>query len=205
MWRRTVDSVSVIFKFRQCLICKTLLELLNSNLMLSVFCSFHIWRSPLLQFRYKRRVYTQTLLDDKQFAKLHTKVRLESRLWAQSPGSMFSTNGLSQWAVVCYRESTRSWDVSAFLACQNTSHLCKHTGVCQSLGWFRWGCKLKDSTKLWRGACTGRSMHCVRVLVDGYLVGLVSAGDLAASFPQGGKAEVHTMGQFKRNSVCWPG
>ncbi|POI24120.1 hypothetical protein CIB84_012131, partial [Bambusicola thoracicus] len=24
-------------------------------------------------FRYKRRVYTQALLDDKQFAKLHTK------------------------------------------------------------------------------------------------------------------------------------
>lgn len=27
-----------------------------------------------LQFRYKRRVYSQPLLDDKQFAKLHTKV-----------------------------------------------------------------------------------------------------------------------------------
>lgn len=34
----------------------------------------------LLQFRYKRRVYTQALLDDKQFAKLHTKVRLELSL-----------------------------------------------------------------------------------------------------------------------------
>ncbi|OXB55346.1 hypothetical protein ASZ78_007849, partial [Callipepla squamata] len=31
----------------------------------------------LLQFRYKRRVYTQTLLDDKQFAKLHTKANLK--------------------------------------------------------------------------------------------------------------------------------
>ncbi|XP_048356096.1 uncharacterized protein LOC125434606 [Sphaerodactylus townsendi] len=29
---------------------------------------------PYLEFRYKRRVYTQSLLDDKQFAKLHTKV-----------------------------------------------------------------------------------------------------------------------------------
>uniref|UniRef100_A0ACB8FM11 Uncharacterized protein n=1 Tax=Sphaerodactylus townsendi TaxID=933632 RepID=A0ACB8FM11_9SAUR len=28
---------------------------------------------PYLEFRYKRRVYTQSLLDDKQFAKLHTK------------------------------------------------------------------------------------------------------------------------------------
>lgn len=27
------------------------------------------------QFRYKRRVYAQNLIDDKQFAKLHTKVR----------------------------------------------------------------------------------------------------------------------------------
>lgn len=30
--------------------------------------------ASLPQFRYKRRVYTQSLLDDKQFAKLHTKV-----------------------------------------------------------------------------------------------------------------------------------
>ncbi|KAK9400386.1 SH3 and multiple ankyrin repeat domains protein 3-like [Crotalus adamanteus] len=29
---------------------------------------------PYLEFRYKRRVYSQPLLDDKQFAKLHTKV-----------------------------------------------------------------------------------------------------------------------------------
>ncbi|KAG8138571.1 hypothetical protein E2320_004447, partial [Naja naja] len=28
---------------------------------------------PYLEFRYKRRVYSQPLLDDKQFAKLHTK------------------------------------------------------------------------------------------------------------------------------------
>lgn len=27
------------------------------------------------QFRYKRRVYAQNLIDDKQFAKLHTKVK----------------------------------------------------------------------------------------------------------------------------------
>ncbi|KAK3548988.1 hypothetical protein QTP70_024801, partial [Hemibagrus guttatus] len=32
---------------------------------------------PYLEFRYKRRVYTQTHLDDKQLAKLHTKVRYE--------------------------------------------------------------------------------------------------------------------------------
>uniref|UniRef100_A0A8V5FSP2 SH3 and multiple ankyrin repeat domains protein 3 n=1 Tax=Melopsittacus undulatus TaxID=13146 RepID=A0A8V5FSP2_MELUD len=32
---------------------------------------------PYLEFRYKRRVYTQTLLDDKQFAKLHTKANLK--------------------------------------------------------------------------------------------------------------------------------
>ncbi|XP_010852781.1 PREDICTED: SH3 and multiple ankyrin repeat domains protein 3-like, partial [Bison bison bison] len=30
---------------------------------------------PYLEFRYKRRVYAQNLIDDKQFAKLHTKVR----------------------------------------------------------------------------------------------------------------------------------
>ncbi|CAL8376191.1 unnamed protein product [Arctogadus glacialis] len=30
---------------------------------------------PYLEFRYKRRVYTQTYLDDKQLSKLHTKVR----------------------------------------------------------------------------------------------------------------------------------
>ncbi|XP_064512879.1 SH3 and multiple ankyrin repeat domains protein 3 isoform X5 [Pseudopipra pipra] len=32
---------------------------------------------PYLEFRYKRRVYTQALLDDKQFAKLHTKANLK--------------------------------------------------------------------------------------------------------------------------------
>ncbi|XP_072200312.1 SH3 and multiple ankyrin repeat domains protein 3 isoform X3 [Excalfactoria chinensis] len=32
---------------------------------------------PYLEFRYKRRVYTQPLLDDKQFAKLHTKANLK--------------------------------------------------------------------------------------------------------------------------------
>lgn len=31
------------------------------------------------QFRYKRRVYAQNLIDDKQFAKLHTKVRRQPR------------------------------------------------------------------------------------------------------------------------------
>uniref|UniRef100_A0A2I3SAJ5 SH3 and multiple ankyrin repeat domains 3 n=1 Tax=Pan troglodytes TaxID=9598 RepID=A0A2I3SAJ5_PANTR len=30
---------------------------------------------PYLEFRYKRRVYAQNLIDDKQFAKLHTKVK----------------------------------------------------------------------------------------------------------------------------------
>ncbi|TWW76438.1 SH3 and multiple ankyrin repeat domains protein 1, partial [Takifugu flavidus] len=30
---------------------------------------------PYLEFRYKRRVYTQTHLDEKQLSKLHTKVR----------------------------------------------------------------------------------------------------------------------------------
>lgn len=29
----------------------------------------------IFQFRYKRRVYTQTHLDEKQLSKLHTKVR----------------------------------------------------------------------------------------------------------------------------------
>lgn len=39
------------------------------------------WGGPLStfslseQFRYKRRVYAQNLIDDKQFAKLHTKVK----------------------------------------------------------------------------------------------------------------------------------
>ncbi|XP_029470923.1 SH3 and multiple ankyrin repeat domains protein 3 isoform X4 [Rhinatrema bivittatum] len=32
---------------------------------------------PYLEFRYKRRVYTQNLLDDKQYAKLHTKANLK--------------------------------------------------------------------------------------------------------------------------------
>lgn len=55
------------------------------------------------QFRYKRRVYAQNLIDDKQFAKLHTKVRRQPRgfgsacfvLWsgAQSRGW-----GLEGWA-----------------------------------------------------------------------------------------------------------
>lgn len=31
------------------------------------------------QFRYKRRVYAQNLIDDKQFAKLHTKVKRQSQ------------------------------------------------------------------------------------------------------------------------------
>lgn len=35
----------------------------------------------LLQFRYKRRVYTQTYLDEKQLSKLHTKVSLSSAWW----------------------------------------------------------------------------------------------------------------------------
>lgn len=55
------------------------------------------------QFRYKRRVYAQNLIDDKQFAKLHTKVRRQPHgfgsayfvLWsgAQSRGW-----GLEGWA-----------------------------------------------------------------------------------------------------------
>ncbi|XP_045146551.1 SH3 and multiple ankyrin repeat domains protein 3, partial [Echinops telfairi] len=32
---------------------------------------------PYLEFRYKRRVYAQNLIDDKQFAKLHTKANLK--------------------------------------------------------------------------------------------------------------------------------
>ncbi|XP_029552455.1 SH3 and multiple ankyrin repeat domains protein 3-like [Salmo trutta] len=32
---------------------------------------------PYLEFRYKRRVYTQTHLDDKQLSKLHTKANLK--------------------------------------------------------------------------------------------------------------------------------
>ncbi|KAJ8388611.1 hypothetical protein AAFF_G00131760 [Aldrovandia affinis] len=35
---------------------------------------------PYLEFRYKRRVYTQTHLDDKQLAKLHTKANLKKFL-----------------------------------------------------------------------------------------------------------------------------
>jgi hypothetical protein len=35
------------------------------------------------QFRYKRRVYAQNLIDDKQFAKLHTKVKRKS--WEGTP------------------------------------------------------------------------------------------------------------------------
>ncbi|XP_017694262.1 PREDICTED: SH3 and multiple ankyrin repeat domains protein 3 [Lepidothrix coronata] len=49
---------------------------------------------PYLEFRYKRRVYTQALLDDKQFAKLHTKVRLQSACQAQSPAGSFNPEGI---------------------------------------------------------------------------------------------------------------
>lgn len=35
------------------------------------------------QFRYKRRVYAQNLIDDKQFAKLHTKVKRKSLGWGE--------------------------------------------------------------------------------------------------------------------------
>lgn len=42
-------------------------------------CSFSLFQTWLfvslfLKFRYKRRVYTQSYVDDKQLAKLHTKV-----------------------------------------------------------------------------------------------------------------------------------
>lgn len=80
--------------------------------MLGGRCSSHVCCSSLLQFRYKRRVYTQALLDDKQFAKLHTKVRMELSWRAPSSGGPFSTaGGLSQrrWQV---------WVCSTFPACQ---------------------------------------------------------------------------------------
>lgn len=48
--------------------------------------------APLLQFRYKRRVYTQSLLDDKQFAKLHTKVRRTAL-----PVRWLAVGGLASW------------------------------------------------------------------------------------------------------------
>lgn len=47
------------------------------------------------QFRYKRRVYAQNLIDDKQFAKLHTKVKRQSLegtryAWPLSPNYLGS-------------------------------------------------------------------------------------------------------------------
>lgn len=34
----------------------------------------------ILQFRYKRRIYTQSYVDDKQLAKLHTKVHAHTQI-----------------------------------------------------------------------------------------------------------------------------
>lgn len=46
------------------------------------------------QFRYKRRVYAQNLIDDKQFAKLHTKVK---RLFLEgTPHEYCPHTGLAQ-------------------------------------------------------------------------------------------------------------
>lgn len=39
---------------------------------------FNVSLSHLFQFRYKTRVYKQTNLDEKQLAKLHTKVKSET-------------------------------------------------------------------------------------------------------------------------------
>lgn len=44
------------------------------------------------QFRYKRRVYAQNLIDDKQFAKLHTKVKIS--LWEGDPMATVPTSSL---------------------------------------------------------------------------------------------------------------
>lgn len=99
-------------------------EPLESGAVLSGCCSSHLCHSSLLQFRYKRRVYTQALLDDKQFAKLHTKVRMGSSWRAPSPGGPFSTaGGLSQ----------RWWQV---WGCSSLPCLpgCKWTGLAGAWG-----------------------------------------------------------------------
>lgn len=41
---------------------------------LTCFLSLFFFFFPLCQFRYKKRVYKQASLDEKQLAKLHTKV-----------------------------------------------------------------------------------------------------------------------------------
>uniref|UniRef100_A0A2K6AN30 SH3 and multiple ankyrin repeat domains protein 3 n=1 Tax=Macaca nemestrina TaxID=9545 RepID=A0A2K6AN30_MACNE len=48
----------------------------NRQRSLSTGC-LHFGRERKTQFRYKRRVYAQNLIDDKQFAKLHTKANLK--------------------------------------------------------------------------------------------------------------------------------
>lgn len=49
----------------------------------------------LFQFRYKRRVYTQTYLDEKQLSKLHTKVRLnKSFCWWNWYSGIMENEGL---------------------------------------------------------------------------------------------------------------
>lgn len=50
-------------------IYKTIYVIMSKILRLTV----DLW-SLTLQFRYKRRIYTQSYVDDKQLAKLHTKV-----------------------------------------------------------------------------------------------------------------------------------
>lgn len=71
------------------------------------------------QFRYKRRVYAQNLIDDKQFSKLHTKVKAQSLEGTPPPHDPCSCSGLAQpafpevafgtWSGAGYRLRAHDW------------------------------------------------------------------------------------------------
>lgn len=107
--------------------------------------------------------------------------------------------------VAYHREDTRFWDVSVFPACQTAKHSREMDGACQSLGWFRWGCKLKDPIEPWWGAHTGIDLYCLCVLVGRCVVGQGSVGECGVSFAWGGEAEEHMLGRLKRSFILWHG
>lgn len=73
------------------------------------------------QFRYKRRVYAQNLIDDKQFAKLHTKVKqsLEGTFhdhcsYSGLAQSAFPEVGFRTWSGVGLRLHAQDWSSDGF-------------------------------------------------------------------------------------------
>lgn len=73
----------------------------------------------VFQFRYKRRVYTQTHLDEKQLSKLHTKVRPNSCAllsgWHLKGFSFVQPSKRSEWMYTdtktCIKPSTVTWSI----------------------------------------------------------------------------------------------